>query len=72
MAGFSLILVMLLIAAFIMGLLMMIVGTVILKRAAGNSRRMKNLGVALRVVSYLILTPCFAFAFLMIVLRFNI
>ena len=55
-----------------MGLLLMIVGTVILKRAAGNSRRMKNLGVALRVVSYLILTPCFAFAFLMIVLKFNI
>ncbi|MBE6868344.1 MAG: hypothetical protein E7494_06225 [Ruminococcus albus] len=67
MAGFSIVLVLFVFIAIVVGLILLGLGTFAAGHFAGKSQKNRKLGVALRIISYFLLIPILAFGIIIFI-----
>ena len=67
MAGFSIVLVLFVFIAIVVGLILLGLGTFSAGHFAGKSQKNRKLGVALRIISYFLLIPILAFGIIIFI-----
>ncbi len=67
MAGFSIILVLFVFIAIVVGLILFGLGTFAAGHFVGKSVKKRKLGTALRIISYFLLIPVFAFGIIIFI-----